>query len=118
MKNTILVLLAIIFSLVSCNKKVTEKGTLDTHMMDNGSEMMNGNTKMNTHACSMHPEIEGIKGDMCSKCGMELTEKSKKDMENKIYACPMHPEVQGKFNDKCSKCGMPLTVPVTEKAVK
>lgn len=25
------------------------------------------------YACSMHPEITGIKGDTCSKCGMDLT---------------------------------------------
>lgn len=29
--------------------------------------------KNNTHACSMHPEITGINGDKCSKCGMKLT---------------------------------------------
>ena len=29
--------------------------------------------KNSTYACSMHPEITGIKGDKCSKCGMNLT---------------------------------------------
>lgn len=115
MKNIILSLLVISFALFSCNKKVKEEGTTDTHMMDDGSEMMNGNTAMNTHACPMHPEVEGMKGDKCSKCNMELTEKTNAKMETAVYACPMHPEVQGKLNDKCSKCGMPLTDPVAAK---
>ena len=114
MKNLILSILVITFTLVSCNQKVKEQGTTDTHMMDDGEEMMNGNTKMKGYACEMHPEITGMKGDKCSKCGMDLTEKlTKEEMETKIFACPMHPEVQGKLNDKCSKCGMPLTEPVT-----
>jgi hypothetical protein len=110
MKNIILTAILLALVTISCNKKVVEKGTTDTHMMNDGSEMMNGNTKMNTHACSMHPEIMGMKGDKCSKCGMELTEKTTdKKVIDKIYSCPMHPEVQGKLNSKCSKCGMPLT---------
>ena len=118
MKNIIVSLLIINFALFSCNKKVKEQGTTDTHMMEDGSEMMNGNVAMKTHACTMHPEIEGMKGDKCSKCGMELTLKTTKKMETAIYACPMHPEVQGKLNDKCSKCGMPLTELVVTKASK
>ncbi|MFM9825978.1 heavy metal-binding domain-containing protein [Flavobacterium sp.] len=102
---------------ISCNKKGVEQGTVDTHMMNNGSEMMNGDTDMKTYACPMHPEITGMKGDNCSKCGMALTERKtdKKDVST-IYSCPMHPEIQGKLNSKCSKCGMPLTEPVPEKA--
>lgn len=34
------------------------------HKHDNDSEM--------THACPMHPEIKGKKGDNCSKCDMSL----------------------------------------------
>lgn len=26
-----------------------------------------------TYACPMHPEVTGMKGDKCSKCGMDLT---------------------------------------------
>lgn len=33
----------------------------------------------NTHACPMHPEIMGIQGDKCSKCGMDLTAKAKSE---------------------------------------
>lgn len=116
MKNIFLVGVLLALITISCSQKVKEKGTVDTHMMNDGSEMMNGNIKMKTHACVMHPEIEGVKGDKCSKCGMELTEKTaNKKEDTKIYACPMHPEVQGKLNDKCSKCGMPLTEPVLQK---
>ena len=112
MKKIILVVLVSSFLAISCNKKVTEKGTVDTHMMKDGSEMMNGDTAMKSYACSMHPEITGKKGDKCSKYGMNLTEKKNSKEMATIYACPMHPEVQGKLNDKCSKCGMPLTDPV------
>ena len=52
---------------VSCKKKVEEKGATDTHMIKDGSEMMNGDTEIKTNACSMHPEITGIKDDKCSK---------------------------------------------------
>lgn len=117
MKKIILAVLVLALVTVSCNKKVEEKETTDTHMMNNGSEMMNGDTEMKTHACSIHPEITGIKGDKCSKCGMELTEKTiNKKVATTIYSCPMHPEVQGKLNSKCSKCEMPLTEPVVEQA--
>jgi Heavy metal binding domain len=117
MKNIILTIFFLAIVTVSCNKKVQEKETTDTHMMNDGSEMMNGDTEMKTHACSMHPEIMGMKGDKCSKCGMELTEKTAtKKVVSTIYSCPMHPEVQGKLNSKCSKCGMPLTEPVVEQA--
>ena len=110
MKKLIFAVIVLSLVIVSCNKKVTEKGTVDTHMMKDGEEMMNGDIAMKSYACSMHPEITGVKGDKCSKCGMELTEKmNDKEMETAIYACPMHPEVQGKHNSKCSKCGMPLT---------
>lgn len=117
MKKIILTILVVTLVTISCNKKVEEKGTTDTHMMNDGSEMMNGNTEMKTHECSMHPEIMGMKGDKCSKCGMELTEKrTDKNVIDKVYSCPMHPEIQGKLNSKCSKCGMPLTELVVEKA--
>lgn len=116
-KKIILAVLVLALVTVSCNKKVEEKGTIDTHMMKDGSEMMNGDTAMKSHPCSMHPEIMGMKGDKCSKCVMELAEKTTdKKVVATIYSCPMHPEVQGKFNSKCSKCGMPLTEPVVEPA--
>lgn len=34
-----------------------------------------------THACPMHPEITGVKGDNCTTCGMPLTEISGDDHE-------------------------------------
>lgn len=118
MKNLILSLLVATLAFGSCNTKVKEEGTTDTHMMKNGEEMMNGDSKMTEYACSMHPEMEGMKGDKCSKCNMEMTKKINKEMETTIYACPMHPEVRGKLNDKCSKCGMLLTEPVAGETVK
>lgn len=35
--------------------------------------------KNNTYACPMHPEVTGIEGDSCSKCGMDLTPISGED---------------------------------------
>jgi len=32
-----------------------------------------GDAVATTHACPMHPEITGLEGDKCSKCGMDLT---------------------------------------------
>jgi hypothetical protein len=32
-----------------------------------------------TYACPMHPEVTGVKGDKCSKCGMDLTEMTGED---------------------------------------
>jgi hypothetical protein len=68
MKNTIVVLLIMTLGLVSCNQKSNEKAS-----------ETKAETEDTTHvyACPMHPEITGKKGDTCSKCGMELTEKVK-----------------------------------------
>lgn len=91
MKNVILSAVVLAFVLVSCNQKVKETTTDDSHVMGNDSTMMdNDNTMMNDKTKTM-------------------------ENQEKMYACPMHPEVQGKLNDKCSKCGMKLTEPVVQK---
>ncbi|QDF65722.1 hypothetical protein FJQ87_02685 [Shewanella sp. SNU WT4] len=86
-----------------------------------------------SHSCPMHPEVTGVKGDSCPKCGMDLTQTSasgkshcpsKKADGDKCpsakqahhgqhaqhtpYDCPMHPEVTGVKGDSCPKCGMDL----------
>lgn len=73
------------FVLVSCNQKNKEAGTTDTHMMNNDSTMMDHDSTMTDgshkmmdeksqmYSCSMHPEVTGMKGEKCSKCGMDLT---------------------------------------------
>ena len=35
-------------------------------------EMNHEATNEMTHACSMHPDVKGHKGDKCSKCDMSL----------------------------------------------
>ncbi|MDA0194029.1 MAG: heavy metal-binding domain-containing protein [Bacteroidetes bacterium] len=46
-----------------------------THQHTDGEaqgEMIEGSSEATVYACSMHPEVTGIKGDKCSKCGMDL----------------------------------------------
>jgi nitrous oxide reductase accessory protein NosL len=68
MKNTIIALLVLTFGLVSCSQKSNEKAPVTTTPTEDTTEV---------YACPMDPEITGKKGDTCSKCGMELTEKVK-----------------------------------------
>ncbi len=43
----------------------TEQSEMDSEQSDTMAEA--------THVCPMHPEITGLEGDTCSKCGMDLT---------------------------------------------
>lgn len=55
------ILLAVV--MLSCNQKNKEQQTA------NEQETVQTNEK---YSCPMHPEITGKKGDVCSKCGMDL----------------------------------------------
>ena len=68
MKNIILSSLVLAFLLTSCGTKTNETKTAETVVVSDSAK---------THACPMHPEITGKKGDKCSECGMELTEVAK-----------------------------------------
>lgn len=65
MKNIILSTIACAFLFAACNQKNKQPEAINSEITKNSSER---------YACSMHPEITGKKGEMCSKCGMELTE--------------------------------------------
>ncbi|MBV7316326.1 heavy metal-binding domain-containing protein [Shewanella sp. NIFS-20-20] len=84
-------------------------------------------TQHQSYDCPMHPEVTGVKGDSCPKCGMDLepaAKSSKSACPNKkncdkcpqakhghhgaAYDCPMHPEVTGTKGDSGPKCGMDL----------
>ena len=83
----------------------TEQSDMDSEHSDTMAEA--------THVCPMHPEITGLEGDTCSKCGMDLVASADTDGEMKsvaTHACPMHPEITGLEGDTCSKCGMDLTL--------
>lgn len=83
----------------------TEQHDMDSEHSDTIAEA--------THVCPMHPEIAGLEGDTCSKCGMDLVASTDTDGEMKMtstHACPMHPEITGLEGDTCSKCGMDLTI--------
>ena len=81
----------------------TEQNDMDGEQSDTMAEA--------THVCPMHPEITGLEGDTCSKCGMDLVASADTDGAMKMtHACPMHPEITGLEGDTCSKCGMDLTL--------
>jgi nitrous oxide reductase accessory protein NosL len=65
MKNITLSSLLLAFLLTSCSSKTTETKTTETVAVSDSAK---------THACPMHPEITGKKGDKCSECKMDLTE--------------------------------------------
>jgi uncharacterized protein YcfL len=73
MKNITLSSLLLAFLLTSCGSKTNETKTAETVVVSDSAK---------THACPMHPEITGKKGDKCSECGMELTEVSKATMDS------------------------------------
>jgi nitrous oxide reductase accessory protein NosL len=73
MKNTIISSLLLAFLLTSCGSKTNETKTAETVAVSDSAK---------THACSMHPEITGKKGDKCSECSMELTEVSKATVDS------------------------------------
>ena len=86
MKKIIISALVMAIVLVSCNQKSKQTETSNTPMMENDSTMMmNDSTMMEKdstmmkdaqsklYACPMHPEVQGISTDKCSKCGMDLT---------------------------------------------
>jgi glutamine amidotransferase PdxT len=102
MKNLILSAIMMAFIFTSCD---SQTGKTETSTSEHDAVL-----QQNTHACSMHPEITGVKGDKCSKCDMELTAMTHHDANaGHMYACSMHPEITGVKGDKCSKCGMELT---------
>jgi len=95
----------------SCGSN-TQSGDEATEQNDMDSEQSETIAEA-THVCPMHPEITGLEGDTCSKCGMDLVASADTDGEIKMtatYACPMHPEITGLEGDTCSKCGMDLTL--------
>ncbi|MGI2258458.1 heavy metal-binding domain-containing protein [Shewanella sp. GXUN23E] len=59
-----------------------------------------------SHECPMHPEVTGMQGDTCPKCGMDLEPAAKQGKAG--YHCPMCPGVEGDKGDSCPKCGMDL----------
>ena len=86
MKNAILLAVAMVFVMVSCNQKSKEGETTNTPMMMKDTTMIMSDTTMTMKDST-----------------------SMNQMHSKLYTCPMHPESQGKLNDKCPKCGMKLT---------
>lgn len=106
MKSKILTLGTII-AFVTGSTFLTSCGT-STQEGSDSTEQHDKETLAATHVCPMHPEITGLEGDKCSKCGMDLVETNKKI--SAVASCPMHPEITGKEGDKCSKCGMDLVL--------
>lgn len=63
MKKIILSVLLLGLVVVSCNQKSKE----DNDQVSDAVEASN-----EKYSCSMHPEIMGKKGDVCTECGMDL----------------------------------------------
>ena len=74
MKNIIcLSLLLAVF--IGCNSKTkTETATPETTVETVDTTAAEKPVAEELHACPMHPEVKGKKGEKCSKCGMGLTE--------------------------------------------
>ncbi|WP_211196201.1 heavy metal-binding domain-containing protein [Flavobacterium sp. H122] len=78
MKKLIFTATLMVLVFVSCNNKNKESETLNSEMKNQDSTMVDQKFQTENHesqmyACPMHPEVQGKKGDTCSKCGMELT---------------------------------------------
>lgn len=82
-----IIFLSITISMVACNPKsnTTETNSqIDSTTTESTAATTIDSAKAEDapiaqlYACPMHPEIQGKKGEKCSKCGMALTEPVKK----------------------------------------
>ena len=83
--KTIIFLSIAISSVVACNSKSTtgNNNQIDSTATESAAPVTIDTTKSEApvaelYACPMHPEVQGKKGEECSKCGMALTEPVKK----------------------------------------
>ena len=85
MKNLIYLSLILLLA-IACNSKtakseptsdgaITKTDTAAVGQVDNSDDAKSETKQL--YACPMHPEVQGKKGEKCSKCGMELTDKIK-----------------------------------------
>jgi Protein of unknown function (DUF3347)/Heavy metal binding domain len=65
MKKIFLTVFVGAFLFIACNSNTNKAKQTKIDNISNIAEQM--------YACSMHPEVTGKKGDICSKCGMALT---------------------------------------------
>ena len=71
MKKIILIAIVIAFVFTACNSENTsESNTVQTP----GSQSSSQASAAQMFACTEHPDFIGLKGEKCSKCGMELSE--------------------------------------------
>jgi Cu2+-exporting ATPase len=82
------------------------KNTSHNHIQQQPKTVEKGN---GVFYCPMHCEADKIyeSPGSCPKCGMDLVEQPKLQVETK-YTCPMHPEVIQNSPGSCPKCGMDL----------
>ena len=77
MKKSCFSLLVIVTVAVSCqsasDKTKTETVVTDTAQSVEVVAPIVTPVAAQLYACSMHPEVQGKKGEQCSKCGMDLT---------------------------------------------
>ena len=64
MKNAIILAVIMACTFTACNSSKTK----ETQAVEKTA------STEKAYACSMHPEVTGKEGDICSKCSMALTE--------------------------------------------
>jgi hypothetical protein len=60
-----------LFTSCGSNTHKNDEAT-EQHETDTSNETATETVTEATHVCPMHPEITGLEGDTCSKCGMDL----------------------------------------------
>lgn len=75
MKKIMLTLCLSALIMVSCNQKNKEVKEVE------GQEIAKTDV---TYSCPMHPEVTGKKGDVCSKCGMDLEPEKISEQDTKV----------------------------------
>ena len=70
-------MVVMVLILVACNQKNNDENQgvvlLESDTTSVNSRTETQETNEMAYACSMHPEMTGIVGDKCPKCGMDLT---------------------------------------------
>lgn len=66
-----------------------------------------GAVSIATYSCPMHTDVTSDKPGKCSKCSMDMKEKTEQTI---VYSCPMKCEGDKTYDKagKCPKCGMDL----------
>ena len=107
MKTTLIVILALLFTIANGQEMPAHK-----HGADSTGAKVKSIKLVSLYVCPMHPEVKSENPGKCPKCKMDLVKSAPvkvKDMKA-VYACPMHSEVTSEKPGRCPKCGMTLVL--------